>query len=106
MGMKDYNDNTYLIKKHWNRIHGNNSGTVVTLFGIVDISWDGNAITDTSSWPFGRSPRTFMAFSYNKVLHTRHWKEVFSNRTLVMLAKRFAKDAIEIDTPSKLKSIC
>ena len=83
MGTKDYRTFPQSIGEHWNRIHNNKwgcSGSVITPFGIVDVT------------SYNSYPSTMLLLVYDGVIHARVWEETFLARTLVTLAKRFAKE--------------
>ena len=87
MSTKDFTTDTHTVGEHWNRIFRNErgyDGVVVTPFGIVDVT------CEEGSYPY-----TTMILVYDGAVHCRHWAEAFSKRTLVTLAKRFAKEICE-----------
>ena len=87
MGIKDYHEYEHAVGEHWNRVHDDEwgcSGSVITQFGIVAVTCESGHYSYTS-----------LLLVYNGKVHQRQWNESFSKRTLVTLAKRFAKEINE-----------
>jgi len=85
MGMKDYQEREHTVGEHWNRVYlreWGHLGVVITKLGMVEVT----VYRDTDY------PYTKMLFVHAGKIQSRMWMEIFSRRTLVTLAKRFARE--------------
>ena len=86
MGMKDYFDFEHSMGEHWNLVYSEDygySGAIYIPLGIVDVL----VYSKDTNYPY-----TKMWFVHNGKLTSRMWSETFTQRTIVTLAKRFAKE--------------
>ena len=84
MGTKDYTTGKASIGEHWtivSKTEWGHMGIVITPFGMV-------FVCSEYSW-------TSVKFFYRGKIHSRFWSEAFARKTLVTLAKRFAKEICE-----------